>query len=187
MSGFEFAFSLLGLLLGLSVAELLGGLARSIKRRRRTRVGLLTPLLATFLLLDLTSTWMSAWNSRARLEQVTYAAMVVGLIYAGTYYVVAALIYPDETEEWDSLDAYYLVHRRFVAGALSLLNFGALLLITRGRVAILPPSVLALQVTYYAAMAVILATRRRTANLLALLALIGVYGVATGMDWAQVG
>ena len=45
MSAFEFFFSFYGLILGLSVAELLGGFARTLNRNPRPRFGLLTPLL----------------------------------------------------------------------------------------------------------------------------------------------
>ena len=39
MSGFEFMFSLFGLLLGLALAEGLGGFARSIEARHNVRIG----------------------------------------------------------------------------------------------------------------------------------------------------
>ena len=61
MTSFEFVFSLYGLLLGLALAEVLGGLAKALKVRRRgghmglriTRLGLAMPLLATFLAIDI--------------------------------------------------------------------------------------------------------------------------------------
>ena len=48
MSAFEFFFSFYGLLLGLSVAELVGGFARVRHERHRVRFGWVTPLLALF-------------------------------------------------------------------------------------------------------------------------------------------
>ena len=42
---FDFVFSLFGLRLGLSLAEVLGGLARTLKQRKSVRLGWLTPLL----------------------------------------------------------------------------------------------------------------------------------------------
>ena len=68
MSDFEFIFALFGLLLGLSLAEVLGGLARAIENRLRpsspARIGLLTPLLGAFVILDLLSFWQAAWVVR---------------------------------------------------------------------------------------------------------------------------
>ena len=45
MTNFEFTFSLFGLLLGLSLAELLGGFARSLQKRGKLKIGWLLPLL----------------------------------------------------------------------------------------------------------------------------------------------
>ena len=51
MSAFEFFFSFYGLLLGLSVAELVGGFARVLHEKQRIRFGWLTPMLGIFVLL----------------------------------------------------------------------------------------------------------------------------------------
>lgn len=45
MSGFEFIFSLFGLLLGLALAKGLGGLSRALKTSHRVRIGWPTALL----------------------------------------------------------------------------------------------------------------------------------------------
>ena len=60
MSNFEFVFSLFGLLLGLALAEVLGGLGTAIQSRRKVRIGWLTPLLGLVIALDLTSFWTIA-------------------------------------------------------------------------------------------------------------------------------
>lgn len=43
VSAFEFVFSLLGLLLGFSLIEVLGGLSKALKARKSVRIGWLTP------------------------------------------------------------------------------------------------------------------------------------------------
>ena len=43
MSNFEFVFSLFGLLLGLALAEVLGGFGTAIQHRRKVKIGWLTP------------------------------------------------------------------------------------------------------------------------------------------------
>lgn len=58
MTGFDLVFAVYGLLLGLAVAEVLGGFARALKLKRATkavRIGWLTPLLGTLVIFDLTS------------------------------------------------------------------------------------------------------------------------------------
>ena len=62
---FEFFFSFYGLLLGLSAVEVAKGLANALGVRERIRIGWLTPLLAAFVLLDITSFWLFAWGGRA--------------------------------------------------------------------------------------------------------------------------
>ena len=64
MTPFEFVFALFGLLLGLSIAEMLGGLARSIKLHDKVRIGWLTPLLAVEILINLTTFWFESWRLR---------------------------------------------------------------------------------------------------------------------------
>ena len=61
MSAFEFFFSFYGLLLGLSVAALVNGLAQLLHERERVQFGWLTPALALFVALDVVTFWSQAW------------------------------------------------------------------------------------------------------------------------------
>lgn len=121
MSDFEFLFALYGLLLGLSLAEILGGLARAIEARIRPgvtiRVGWLTPLLAIFVLLDLLSFWSSAWTSRAYLSVSSHALFGV-MSFAGAYYLAAALVFPRQADEQPDFDDHFFRVRRIVLGIL---------------------------------------------------------------------
>lgn len=60
MSDFEFFFSFYGLILGLSVAEIASGIARTVHERGEVRVGWLTPMLAVFVSLDVAGFWVVA-------------------------------------------------------------------------------------------------------------------------------
>ena len=62
---FEYVFTLFGLLLGLSLAEILRGLGRVLRTNKPLHVGWLTPLLGLILMLDLASFWSGAWQMRA--------------------------------------------------------------------------------------------------------------------------
>jgi len=64
MNAFDFAFSLFAIVLGLSLVEVLTGFARALKRRRAVHLGWLTPMLAIFVMLDLTSFWGWMWSGR---------------------------------------------------------------------------------------------------------------------------
>ncbi|HET9144610.1 MAG TPA: hypothetical protein VFN81_00775, partial [Sphingomicrobium sp.] len=61
MDAFGFVFSLFAIVLGLSLAKVLEGFARALKRRRIVHLGWLTPMLAIFVMLDLTSFWEFGW------------------------------------------------------------------------------------------------------------------------------
>lgn len=133
MSAFEFVFSLFSLLLGFSLVEVLGGLARAIEAQLRAarigagpeakpfRAGWLTPLFGLFVMLDVISFWGSAWAVREQIDHVS-AVMVGALLFAGAYYVAAHLVFPSEREDWDDLDAHYFRVRRAVFGALIVLT-----------------------------------------------------------------
>ncbi|MGC6399837.1 hypothetical protein ACNI3Q_04545 [Sphingomonas sp. FW199] len=124
MSDFEFVFSLYGLLLGLSLAELLGGLARTIERRLRPggafRIGWLTPLLAIFVLLDLLSFWSAAWFVRGSIA-VTGETLMFVTLFAGVYYLAAHLVFPGDADGTPDLDQHFFRVRRIVLGAMLVL------------------------------------------------------------------
>ena len=125
MTNFEFVFSLFGLLLGLALAEVLGGFGTAIQHRRKVRIGWLTPLLGTLVALDLTSFWLVAWGVRDQVS-ADYASLLGGLIVIGLYYFVAKVTFPDEPDGWPDFDVYYFEHRRWVLGGVVLCNLIAL-------------------------------------------------------------
>ncbi len=124
MNDFEFMFALFGLLLGLSIAEVLGGAARSIEERLQPRpawrIGWLTPLLAAFVLLDLLSFWGSAWVVRS-LVRVSGESLMLVTAFASAYYMAARLVFPRDTADLQSLDEHFFRVRRIVLGILLIL------------------------------------------------------------------
>ncbi|GAA0653195.1 hypothetical protein [Brevundimonas lenta] len=121
MSAFEFFFSFYGLILGLSVAEIVTGLVRVFKQRQRVRVGWLTPMLALFVLLDIASFWVGAWISMQDLN-VSYRLIFLGLVIAGIYFAAASLVTPDDLNEWPDFDDFYDRHKRFVLAGVAIAN-----------------------------------------------------------------
>lgn len=110
MTSFEFAFSLFGLVLGLSVAEVMGGFARVMRARRSMRLGWLTPLLGILLMVDLVTFWANAWDMRAAIPP-SFVALLYGTTIAAIYYLSAALVFPNPLSDWPDLDAYFLRHK----------------------------------------------------------------------------
>jgi hypothetical protein len=124
MSPFELVFAVFGLLLGLAIAEVLGGFSRAVKLKRGTkpvRVGWLTPLLGLLVMLDLTSFWLLAWDAREQIS-ANYITLVGVLAMVGVYYLAATLIFPDAPEEWPDFDDWYDKQNRLVIGGLLAAN-----------------------------------------------------------------
>lgn len=121
MNDFEFLFALFGLLLGLSLAEVLGGLARSIEARLRPgsaiRIGWLTPLLAAFVILDLLSFWGAAWFGRSVIAVSGHSLLAI-TVFASAYYLAASLVFPREVASAAHLDEHFFRIRRIVIGVL---------------------------------------------------------------------
>jgi hypothetical protein len=142
MEAFDFAFTLFGLVLGLAMAEVLGGLVRVLKARstapavrarpiasgsatlgEHIRVGWLTPAIALLVVLDLLSSWMLAWISRGVMP-LTFAALLGGTAASALYYIAASLVWPDDPREWPDLDDWFDRHKAQIAGAIAVANVG---------------------------------------------------------------
>ena len=119
MSGFEFIFTLFGLLLGLALAEGLGGLARALKASDKVRIGWPTALLGLFVSCDVVTFWMYGWVLR-ELVPISWPALFGGFVVTALYYVSASLIFPDEPEDWRDLDSHFDKHHsKVLAGVLA--------------------------------------------------------------------
>lgn len=117
MTNFEFVFSLLGILLGLALAEILHGLARVVKRRPILRIGWATGLLAAWALLEIVLFWRVAWRARDYLPD-TSPALLVGFVITALYYFAGALLFPADLEMRETLDDYFMQEKAKVVGAL---------------------------------------------------------------------
>jgi len=121
MSNFEFVFSLLVILLGLALAEVLGGLARVVKRRPKIRVGLATALLATWVTTETILFWRVVWRARDAVTDQS-AVLFAGFIVTALCYFAAALVFPDDLEGRTDLDDYFAQEKSRVIGALLAAN-----------------------------------------------------------------
>jgi len=125
LSAFEFFFSFYGLLLGLSVAELVGGFARVLHERERIRFGWLTPALALFVAIDIATFWNQAWVIFRGAPFNTFL-LVVSLAIAATFYVAASVTFPRVSAEGAhdriDMDAHFWAHRKLVFGCILAAN-----------------------------------------------------------------
>jgi hypothetical protein len=174
MDAFDFTFSLFAIILGLSLAEVLSGFAKALKHRRLVHLGWLTPLLAIFVMLDLTFFWDWTWTARSTITPRA-GVLVIGLIVASLYYLAASVIFPPDVREHEDFDAHYFQHRRLVLGAIVLCN-----LVGEGwdqvRVASqIPWHVWAEIALYFALLATGIVTSSKRISIAVLLLLIGLY------------
>ena len=119
MNGFEYIFTLFGLLLGLALAEGLGGLARALKARHHVHVGWPTALLGLFVSCDLVTFWLYGWELRDVMP-VTWPAIFGGFVVTAIYYLAASLIFPDG--DFADLDAHFERHYRTVLAGVFVCN-----------------------------------------------------------------
>jgi len=121
MTAFEFVFPLFGLLVGLSFAEMLSGLARSLKNKREVRVGWLTPLLGLLILINLTMFWQGAWEVR-NVAAPTSVSLFLILTVGGGYFLAASMIFPTPGAEVRDLDDHFMENRRVALLAIAACN-----------------------------------------------------------------
>ena len=121
MTGFEFIFTLFGLLLGLALAEGLTGLAKALKASDKVRIGWPTALLGLFVSCDVVTFWMYGWALRETIP-VNWPTLFLGFIVTALYFVSASLVFPDEPKEWRNLDGHFDKHRRKVLAGVLLCN-----------------------------------------------------------------
>ena len=181
MSDFEYFFTFFGLILGLAVAEVALKFADAVDAHMRRPIGLLTPLLAVVVLMDLTSIWIWTWSVREVIA-VSWRTIFLGLFLAVTYFMAASLIFPRVEARWDSLEEHYWARKRLVLGGVLLVNtIITLLQFGRALPAWNDVWFFIYQLVYFGPLVGLLFTRRRQTDLVLLIFLIVMYAV-TAMD-----
>jgi hypothetical protein len=125
MEGFNFLLEAFILLMGLAMAEVLGGFARVLKLRARKRAGIedagsirigwLTPLLGLFVILDQSTFFIHMFSMRETMP--LNSGTVLGILTTiGWYYLIAAMTFPDHPASWPDFDDWFWQQKRFVVG-----------------------------------------------------------------------
>jgi len=174
MSEFEFLFSVFGLLIGLTFIEIAIKFADAIDAHVRRPIGILTPLLALFVLLDVASYWLFAWSIRELLH-VRWRTVFVALTFAITYYLSASLIFPRSEGDWKTLDEHYWRRKRLVIGGVLLVEGSTMAWqLTRAIPALDDYWFWFYQLPYYVPMIALLFTRSRRTDIALFTVMIGV-------------
>lgn len=117
MTGFEFLFAFVSLLLGLAVAEVATGFADMWRGRETLSVGIATPLLGLYILLAAVQAWVALWGARDFLH-MTPGELIRSVVIAMPYIFVARAMFPIQQDRWASLEAYYERHCRVLLAVL---------------------------------------------------------------------
>ena len=190
MTEFEFLFSFFGLLIGLTIVEVATKFADAIDAHKRCPVGLLTPLLAVAVLLDVTGFWLYAWSLRDFLH-ISWRSVFSALTIAIIYFLAASLVFPRSEGKWASLDDHYWARKRFVVTGILAVNLPILVLqLSRAMPRLSDGWFFFYQIAYFGPLIGLLFTRRRRTDLLLLATLlvqllIAGFDLLPGSQWAR--
>ncbi len=190
MTDFEFLFSVFGLLIGLTLVEIAVKFADAIDAHHRRPVGVLTPLLASFVLIDVAGYWLFAWSLRDLLH-VRWRIVFIGLTVAMIYYFSASMIFPRSEGEWKNLDEHYWARKRLVIGGILLVESATMAWqLTRAVPALNDYWFWFYQLPYIIPMAALLFTRSRRVDITLFAVAIGIqlfsdFDLGESSRWGQ--
>lgn len=133
MTGFDLIVRLFALLLGFSIAEVLGGFARTVRLKlgltpvapETTRVGWLVPLLGLLVVMNQMSFWLAFYVLQSQIP-LSFLSMLAVLFLVGGFYLVSGLVFPAHPERWPDFDAYFFRVKGAVVGGLLAVNVAVL-------------------------------------------------------------
>ncbi len=175
MSEFEFFFAFFGLLFGLIVAEVAIKFADAIDGHAHRPVGILSPLLALFVLCDVTGFWIFIWSIRDSVY-ISFGTVITALTVAISYFLSAALIFPRSERGWATLDDHYWARKRHVLAGLifaSAMQVGILMARVTPRLD--DVWFFFWMAVYYGPIAILWLSRNRRVNIAALAILVAYY------------
>ena len=173
MNDFDLLFSLFSLLFGLAMAEILGDFGKVIDRRKRLKIGWLTPMLALLVLLDLASFWLSAFQDRTLLKANDVSVIGV-MVFAGAYYLIATLVIPEDLDNRTELDGHYWENRRIVVGGIFVLNLANLVAALKTGLSTLEWGIVT---AFYTNLAILFRAKSKRVNIIMLAVMISMYTV----------
>ena len=174
MGAFEFFFSFYGLLLGLCVAQVANSIGHALVVRRESHFGWLTPILAAFVLMDLASFWVNAWDYRTTIG-VSNVSIYGGMLVALSYYIAVVMLFPAQATSWADLDDHYWANKEWVTLGVASANAATLTWFVGSKVLQWPWQSYLVLAIYWIPLATLFVSKRKWLDGLCLALLIAAY------------
>lgn len=101
-----------GTLLGLTLGRLLNGVAKFVQQPKSHRINLLHGLWSFFLFASVTLFWWDEAHSFAKVEW-TFATYLFQIAYCGSFLFLAAVLLPDNVDEFGDHFSYFIARRHW--------------------------------------------------------------------------
>lgn len=168
MDRFSYFIIFYSMILGLALAELLGGFALMVRSRALKKLEPQTALMAIVILLCIVTQWIDTWDSMKSVT-IDLAGLGASIALAICYYLAAAVVFPHREAEHERLAEYYRERRAFIV----LMVLIAVLLdnviyepiYSRSGPAVLAVWLVAYNLAFLGAMIALLIFRSRAANI----------------------
>ena len=114
---FSFFFAFYGLILGLAVAELLGGFAGMVRSQALKKIETQTALVAILTFVLIVATWVDTFTMSQGIS-LGFHDLWPPILLGTFYYLAAAVIFPRDPDQFRHLGSYFAARRQFVIGML---------------------------------------------------------------------
>lgn len=109
----------IGVILGLSIGKLLQGLANMAEHPRRTAIWWVHLGWVLWALLSVIGFWWWEYGL-AQVQVWTFGTYLFIFAYAACYFMICALLFPDDLSEWPGFEQYFLSRRKWFFGIIAL-------------------------------------------------------------------
>lgn len=111
---------IIGIILGLCISRILTGVARLIQHPGKQKAYLIHLAWVGFLLLSVVHFWWLEFELRS-IQIWTFEKYLFVLFYAGLYFLLCTLLFPDSIEEYSGYRDYFMSRRKWFFGLLVVL------------------------------------------------------------------
>jgi hypothetical protein len=110
---------IVGMVLSLSIARLLVGLARFIQHPSRDRIFFIHLGWVAWMFLAVIHFWWSEF-AFAKIAPWTFSTYAFFILYAALFFLLCALLFPDDMKDYHGFEDYFMSRRKWFFGILAL-------------------------------------------------------------------